>query len=191
MPSFKRWCALTCLLTTLLLAPSAALAWQGVVARVSDGDTVVVARGRKAVKLRLQGIDAPELSQPYGQQAGQYMRYLVLGKTVEVDAKETDAYKRTVAVVFRLPDRLNVNETMIWQGYAWHYVRYAHSPRLAWLEDGAARAHRGLWADPRPVPPWQWRRRHPRGGQHGSRYGSHYGSHYGSPGHRASYRWLW
>ncbi|CAG0912171.1 unnamed protein product, partial [Cyprideis torosa] len=42
--------------------------------------------------------------------------------------------------------------------YAWHYRKYSKDPNLQALEDEARKAKRGLWADPDPVAPWDWRR---------------------------------
>jgi len=41
---------------------------------------------------------------------------------------------------------------------AWHYVKYSDDQKLADAEQKAPTAKRGLWADPKPMPPWDWRR---------------------------------
>jgi micrococcal nuclease len=70
-----------------------------------------------------------------------------------------DEYKRTLADVL-LPDGTNVNHTLVKDGWCWWYRKYA--PRdtvLEGLERKAQEGRKGLWADPQPVPPWEWRKR--------------------------------
>ena len=67
-----------------------------------------------------------------------------------------DRYSRILGEVV-LPDGSILNERLVEQGWAWHYTRYSNSPRLAELEVVARRARRGLWADPQPIPPWDFR----------------------------------
>ena len=57
------------------------------------------------------------------------------------------------------PKAGNINEKMVQLGYAWVYRKYAKNPKLFGLERTAREARRGLWRDPKPVPPWEWRRR--------------------------------
>jgi endonuclease YncB( thermonuclease family) len=145
----------------LLLLPSPALAATGYVLRVHDGDTLTLQDGRRSVRVRLYGIDAPELAQePYGPWAGRYAAWLVLGRQVDYFPQDRDRYGRVVAIVVRRPDGLNVNEALLYNGCAWHYRRYDHSARFAALEADARRAHRGLWAEAHPLPPWQYRQMH-------------------------------
>ena len=69
-----------------------------------------------------------------------------------------DRYGRTVGVVL-LPDGRSLNKELVKAGFAWWYRRYApEDETLKQLEAEAMEAKRGLWADPEPVPPWEWRR---------------------------------
>src|SRR5215469_6155468 len=68
---------------------------------VSDGDTIkVLAAGRELLRIRVAWIDAPELSQPFGRRAKQFMGALVFGKDVELRPHALDRYGRTVAMIF-------------------------------------------------------------------------------------------
>ncbi len=70
-----------------------------------------------------------------------------------------DRYGRTVALV--TVETTLVNQELVRQGLAWVYARYCKRPVCReWerLEAEAREARRGLWADPRPVPPWEFRR---------------------------------
>lgn len=67
----------------------------GRVVGVHDGDTItVLVDGKESLKIRLNGIDAPETKQPFGARAKEELSGLVFGKTVEVTVQATDRYER-------------------------------------------------------------------------------------------------
>ncbi len=124
---------------------------------VSDGDTITVLHSGKGERIRLHGIDCPEKRQAFGKRAKQLTSNLVFGKTVTVQVVDRDRYGRTVAEVL-LPDGRSLNRELVRAGFAWWYWRYTPDDEtLAQLEREARAAKRGLWADPNPIPPWQWR----------------------------------
>ena len=106
-------------------------------------------------KVRLAEIDAPELGQAYGKQAREKLADEVFGKTVQVVDQGKDRAGRWVARVY--VDGLDVNRELVAQGAAWHYAAASSDPSLGDLEARARGSRIGLWADPDPVPPWQWR----------------------------------
>ena len=58
-----------------------------------------------------------------------------------------------------LPDGTHINHTLVKEGWCWWYRKYAPlNTELEQLERSAREAKKGLWADPQPVPPWEWRR---------------------------------
>ena len=70
-----------------------------------------------------------------------------------------DKYNRTIGDVI-LPDGTNVNHELVKEGWCWWYRKYAPGDMvLEGLEKEAREAKIGLWADPQPVPPWEWRNR--------------------------------
>ena len=149
-------------LVVLLALPRLALAWSGEVVGVTDGDTITVLNSKtlKDVKIRLYGIDTPEKGQAFGKKAKQFTSQMVYGKVVEVEPVDIDRYGRTVALV-TVFQRL-VNEELVNAGFAWIYTRYCDRPiceRWKVLEQEAREAKRGLWADPNPIPPWEFRRK--------------------------------
>lgn len=124
---------------------------------VSDGDTITILHdNREQERIRLYGIDSPEKSQAFGQKAKQYASTLVYGKTVSIRVMDRDKYGRTVAWVYA--GDMNVNAELVRAGYAWHYRKYSKDASLQRLEDEARMARRGLWVDPNPVPPWEYRK---------------------------------
>jgi len=81
---------------------------------------------------------------------------MVAGKIVKVWETDTDRYGRIVGFVF-VGDK-NLNKELLSAGLAWHYKQYSRDPALAKLEFEARSQKRGLWAEPDPVAPWEWRR---------------------------------
>lgn len=130
----------------------------GRVVRVADGDTVSVLDERNTQhKVRLFGIDTPEQSQPYGKAAKNALLDMVGQQTVGVVVVTTDSYGRVVGTVYR--EGVNINNAMVASGYAWWYQHFApYERRLAASEQRAREQRLGLWAQPDPVPPWEWRR---------------------------------
>lgn len=129
----------------------------GRVVSVHDGDTLTVLVERRQVKVRLAEIDAPEMGQPFGKNSKQSLSELCFGKPAALDMRGQDRYKRAIARV--TCDGTDANAEQVRRGYAWTYTQYtrADSP-LYEMEHEARAARRGLWADPAPVPPWNWRR---------------------------------
>jgi endonuclease YncB( thermonuclease family) len=144
--------------------PKAEIAWSapaydlsGRVVKVADGDTLTLLdTNQKQHEIRLHGIDTPEYKQPYGRAATKALADLVAGEGVGVDVKDTDREGRTVGVVFKA--NVNVNLQMVRSGFAWWYKKYAPFDDDLRLAEQYARADKlGLWTDPNPVPPWEWR----------------------------------
>lgn len=125
------------------------------VTRVLDGDTIEVFRNGTA-RIRIEGVDCPESGQAFGQVARNFTRQLLFDRTVNVRPVTTDRYGRIVARV--LVDGRDVSLELVTAGLAWHYTTYSSDAVLASAEREARSAHRGLWADARPVPPWVQRR---------------------------------
>ena len=130
--------------------------FEGKVIRVSDGDTIVVlTQDKEQIKVRLNGIDAPEKKQPFGKQSTKFLANLVAGKTVEIKKEGNDRYGRTIGTV--LLDGLDVNKEMVANGYAWAFRKY--SKKYAPDESNAKHEKLGLWAEEDPTPPWEYRKR--------------------------------
>jgi endonuclease YncB( thermonuclease family) len=143
----------------LLLLPTLSLAGEFKVTRVYDGDTITVSGEGKELKVRLYGIDTPESTQWYGQNAKQFASSQLFGKTVSVDPIDIDRYGRTVALV-SVGD-LVINRLLVEYGYAWVYDRYCRKSFCAeWkqLEEEARISKRGLWKNPNAIPPWKYRK---------------------------------
>jgi endonuclease YncB( thermonuclease family) len=143
--------------------------FSGKVVSVTDGDTLGVLRDGREVKIRLHGIDAPEIGQAFGDNAKRFASSQVYGKTVSVRVLDRDRYGRFVGVV-TVGSGPSLNEALVKDGLAWWYHQYGATERaLAEAEIDARAARRGLWKDSNPTPPWAFR--HPEGqaGGDGSR----------------------
>jgi micrococcal nuclease len=149
------------ILMLLFFAAVPAHGWSGLVCGVSDGDTISVLHEGRAVKIRLYGIDCPEKRQAFGRKPKTFTSRMASGKIVEVDPVTRDRYGRTVAWVHVRGHCLN--EEILRAGYAWHFKRFSRDPHLAELESQARAARAGLWVDPSPVAPWDFRKS--RGGK--------------------------
>jgi endonuclease YncB( thermonuclease family) len=160
-----------------LLAASIAFAgdpWivTGRVVGISDGDTITVLDAdKKQHKIRIDGIDAPEKAQAFGERSRHSLAQMAQGKDARLECHKVDRFGREVCKVWVQPldcprcgKTLDVGLAQISVGMAWWYRRYAdeQSPedrgRYASEEEDARLRKRGLWADDSPMPPWEWRR---------------------------------
>jgi endonuclease YncB( thermonuclease family) len=143
-----------CILASCLLAQTEL---EGKVVRVIDGDSIVVLCQKTTYEIRLEGVDCPEMGQPFGKTAKKFTSRLVYGEIVTVQVKELDKYGRTVGTVF-LSDGTNLCQELVKSGLAWWYRQYSpYDEMLKELELEARLDKRGLWSQPDPTPPWEKR----------------------------------
>ena len=135
----------------------------GNVVRIIDGDTVVVLDANKVqYKIRLMGIDAPEKKQAYGKKSKDNLSSLVAGKSVIVEYDKLDRYQRIIGKIELSGKDMNLEQ--ISSGMAWHYKKYqgeqtqADRMRYSEAEVDARNSKTGLWHDPEPIPPWDYRK---------------------------------
>ncbi len=128
----------------------------GRVVSIADGDTLTVLVAQRQVKVRLADIDAPENKQPFGTRSRQSLAALCFQKDARLETAGQDRYGRTIATVQCAGTDANAEQVR--QGMAWVFERYARpdSP-LYTIQNEAKAAGRGLWRDPNPVSPWEWR----------------------------------
>ena len=132
------------------------------VEHIPDGDSLTVRTedGRR-LKIRLAGIDAPEMGQPHAQAARDHLRTRIGTDAIEIQPEKTDVYGRLVARVFH--EREDLALMQVARGHAWYFERYAseQTPREQRLYSAAQASARGrglgLWQSPDPVPPWDYR----------------------------------
>lgn len=135
---------------------------KGKMARVIDGDTVVIRVGEESIRLRLHGVDAPERGQPFSRKAASFVRERVDGKTVFVKYTRNGkaAYNRSEGILFD-GDGRNLNVELLENGFAAVDPGYC-SPRYmeAWraVEEQARQNRLGIWSVPGMPMPWEYRK---------------------------------
>ena len=143
----------------------------GKVVHIIDGDTIdILTADKTKIRIRFNGIDAPESGQPFGKNAKQYLSEFIGGQTVRVVTHDKDRYGRAIGDVYLndvpgpnfrpgtiLPDWY-VNRELVKRGLAWHYKKYSDDENLAMDEIRAQQRKLGLWSDVRHVAPWEWRK---------------------------------
>ncbi len=141
----------------------------GKVIEIVEGDTLdILTEEGEMIRIRLHGVDSPELDQPFGIEAKELLSQQVLSKDVAAFPQkfpyDEDRYGRTIANVqysrySQYPyGRAFIGEDLVYCGLAWHYTKYA--PDNEWLAKNQADAkknNRGLWSDSGHIAPWVWR----------------------------------
>jgi len=154
----------TAILLCVACVPAGAAGYQlpGRVLRVIDGDSLVMDVRGSLYQVELAGIDAPELNQPWGLTAAQQLQTTLTGMFVVVDGS-TRGTTIEGSVVFKGRD---VALDMLYDGLAWSTIpddqQHPAGHPYPDAQREARAAHRGLWSDPEPVAPWDWRRGHNR-----------------------------
>jgi endonuclease YncB( thermonuclease family) len=142
-----------CLATVSHPALAAALA--GRVAKVHDGDTLSLLIDQKRVRVRLAGIDAPEMAQAYGPESQRSLADLCFDR--EAVAQVQSKRRSGLPLVHIRCDGVDANAEQVNRGMAWVDRTQAASPLRHLLEE-AQRNREGLWDDAAPVAPWVFRR---------------------------------
>jgi endonuclease YncB( thermonuclease family) len=157
----------------LLLASQAATAetLRGRVIGISDGATLTVLVEKREVKVRIKSIDAPEKGQPFAQESKKSLATIAFQKRARLECHKKDQYGRSVCKVWVQPTDcpkcgqiLDVGLVQVIAGMAWWARRFIKEQTLddRWryesYEDEARLRKIGLWSDPAPIPPWEWRR---------------------------------
>lgn len=120
-----------------------------------DGDCICVIHEGKAEQIRLISLDCPGKRQPFGASAKEYTSEMAFGQEVTVYGDSRDRYGRTMAEVL-LPDGRSLDQEFVRAGLSWWFRNDSKDLRLGELERQARIARLGLWAEPRPVLPWEW-----------------------------------
>lgn len=156
---------------SLLLAITLLFAGQVVVAAtiscrvvgVADGDTITVLDSTNTQhKIRLAGIDAPEKKQAFGNVAKKSLSDLVFNQRADVEWHKEDRYGRKIGKV--LVSNTDINLEQIKRGMAWFYKKYKgeleQEDRISYVQaqQEAESNQIGLWVDPNPIPPWDFRK---------------------------------
>jgi endonuclease YncB( thermonuclease family) len=150
------------IMTGVVLAVAAvawpALAWADFTAKVvtvHEGDRFTIYHDGRRETIYLKDVDCPELKQPFGKQARRVSAAYVGSRDVVIRSLKQDRQGRKTAEVL-LADGRNVAHELLNEGLAWSRPQSSDGQNLKDMEELARAAHKGLWADPNPVPPWKW-----------------------------------
>ena len=125
---------------------------------ISDGDTFTgLTNDNQQIKCRIYGIDAPEKKQAFGNLSKQTLSDLIFRKQVQIKIQNKDRWQRAIVWVFT-SDKKDISAEMLKAGMAWHYKKYDNTEEYAELENKARADKKGLWADNKPIAPWEFRK---------------------------------
>ena len=133
---------------------------KGRIIGVSDGDSVSLLDEKNVVfKIRLNGIDAPEKKQDFGNASKNFIGDLIYDKFVWVRTNGLDRYGRTIGTIYLNENMIgkSVNEMSLENGMSWHYKKYDKNIIWSNIELKAKEDKIGLWQLQNPIPPWSFR----------------------------------
>jgi endonuclease YncB( thermonuclease family) len=136
------------------LPAAAADSFVGKVTDVSDGDTLVIGNAGRVRVVQLAAIDAPELTQEYGDEARAFVKEMTRGKRVTVEILETKSRQSLVARV--TVDGKDLAAALVEAGLAWSSE--GSTADLQNAQQKAKSGGQGLWASTNPTPPWEYRK---------------------------------
>lgn len=138
----------------------------GKVVFVIDGDSItVLADDGTPYPVRVYGIDAPDLRQPFGLQSADRLGAELMGKDVTLISHHVDQRGRYYCDVFLQGEDVGLGQVV--RGMAWVSdsercsERFDRRSLYASTETNAKTEKRGLWQDPNPLPPWYFQREDP------------------------------
>jgi len=135
----------------------------GKVISIIDGDTYdALLPSNKTIRVRMEGIDAPEKGMPFYQKSKKYLSSLCFNKQVKIKITGVDNHERFLAYSF-LEDGKELSQEMIKAGLAWHFKKYNSDSILSNLEIEARNMKKGLWSENNPMSPWSNRSLHRQG----------------------------
>ncbi|WP_228131116.1 thermonuclease family protein [Aliarcobacter lanthieri] len=107
--------------------------------------------------MRLNDIDAPEKKQAFGNKSKDNLDKYIAGKTVKVEYKTKDKYKRILGTIYY--NNTDINLQQVKDGYAWVYKKYSKNQDYYEAEKLARENKKGLWTDKNPIAPWEFRKK--------------------------------
>ncbi|HOY30358.1 MAG TPA: thermonuclease family protein [Bacteroidales bacterium] len=131
---------------------------KGRIIAVVDGDTYdILLKNKRKIRVRMEGIDAPEKGMSFYRAAKNHLARLCLLKTATVKITGRDKHERFLGFTY-LDDGTELSHEMIKSGLAWHFKKYNSDADLSALEKEAKKSAVGLWSEKNPVAPWEIRK---------------------------------
>lgn len=151
--------AIVCLILglTLRVAIAGPTELAGKVLSVIDGNTVEFQTAENEIfKFVLSGIDAPELSQEFGEEAKEFLEKLVAGEDAVITIEGKDRLGNRVGTLKYGKDK-DPRLILLEKGLVWTAEKNP-KPEFEILKEAAKSHEKGLWEQPNPTPPWTYRR---------------------------------
>lgn len=135
----------------------------GKVISIIDGDTYdILIMEKMTIRIRMEGIDAPERGMPFYRVSKNYLSELCFGKNVKVKITGKDGNTRFIGYSY-LDNGSELAHEMVKAGLAWHFKKYNSDSTLSRLENEARYLRKGIWTQDNPMPPWINRSLHRQG----------------------------
>lgn len=147
--------SLILILLTITATIDAQTKLKGKAIKIIDGDTFDLLVDKTTYRIRLADIDCPEKGQDYYKISKQALSDYLYGSYIEVIYTKKDRNGRILGTVYNGP--VYINLIMVEEGYAWHFKKYSSDQRFAKAEINSKKAKRGLWKQPKPIAPWDFR----------------------------------
>lgn len=133
--------------------------FKGEVVKIVDGKTVVISVGEnRNLTVELQGIEVPEPEQELHQTVRDHLKYLLLGKQVEYNAREMTLLKTRGQLV---SNGIDISQQMLRDGAAWYLANSADKSSYEQIyqsaESQAKAENRGVWSIKNLKPAWEFR----------------------------------
>jgi micrococcal nuclease len=139
--------------------PESGHVFTGKVVHIVDGDTFdILTPFNQQVRVRLEGIDAPERGMDFYKVSKLRLGELCSDEEVRLEVNGKDRYKRVIGRPF-LDDGTDICLIMVEEGMAWHFLKYSDEKALHEAEQRAREQRAGIWSLPDPTPPWEHRKK--------------------------------
>lgn len=152
----KKWTVFVTFVAVCVLAGGAVAGQDGLTGKcvkVVDGDTLIIKCDENRRTVEIDGVDAPELDQPWGKEVRSFVRSMVQGRQVDIEIIDGDGDTVRARVSI---DGTDLSEMLASRGLAW-VPEDGADEELAELSAKARDLPCGLWMDPEPEPPWEFR----------------------------------
>lgn len=124
---------------------------------IIDGDTYdVLTNDKQTIRIRMNGIDAPEKGMPFHKVSKQFLADLIFNKYVKIEVLKKDRNGRSIAKTFI--GNVDVSAEMIKVGLAWHFKKFSEDRKYVLFEEQAKAASLRIWQEKDPIPPWEIRK---------------------------------
>jgi micrococcal nuclease len=151
----KKTALFVLLFTIIMTGWARAESFTGKVTSVTDGNTITVIYSNKERQMKISGVDCPDLDQPYGTEAKDFLVALIGGREIWVNVERMDHFNRSISKITLNGEDVAVQ--VVQAGLGWYDTRYSSNVQIAEAQARARASKSGLWSQEKPIPPWEFR----------------------------------